>query len=79
MALAVNFIGSAGVLAGTKDMVAGKKDKFKDDNVESMRDVFSRRESEEREYKQKLLKNSNETVRLLNEIRKLLVKLNNKK
>ena len=36
------------VEAGTKDMEATRRTKFKDDSVASMRDVFDRKEAEEK-------------------------------
>jgi len=65
--------------AGTKDMVATKRTKYKDDGVESMRDVFARKEAEEEEYREKMLSNSNQTVELLKQVRNLLRQLNAKK
>ena len=76
--LVFSLFGSTDVQAGTKDMVATKREKFKDDSVESMRDVFDRRESEEKEYKKKMLSNSDKTIKLLTEIRDLLLQLNEK-
>ena len=67
------------VEAGTKDMVATKRTKFKDDGVESMRDVFARKEAEEEEYRQKMLANGNQTIDLLRQVRDLLIQLNKKK
>jgi len=66
------------VQAGTKDMEATKRTKFKDDGVESMRDVFARKEAEEEAYRQKMLSNSDQMVDLLADVRKLLVQLNAK-
>lgn len=65
--------------AGTRDMAATRKTKFKDDSVASMRDVFDRKEAEEKAYKQTMLANSNKTVELLSQVRDLLIKLNAKK
>jgi len=76
--LAISFIGNPVVLAGSKDMVGGKRVMFQDDSVESMRDVFARREMDDKEYKEKMLANSDETIKLLTEIRDLLQQLNEK-
>lgn len=64
--------------AGSKDLVAGKRDKFQDDSVESLRESLERREEEERRYKEKTLSNGEETIGLLKEIRDLLRQLNEK-
>jgi len=76
--LTINFIGSTVAQAGTKNMSAGKRVTFKDDSVESMRDVFARRETEDKEYKEKMLANSDATIELLTEVRDLLQQLNEK-
>jgi len=65
--------------AGTKDMTATKRKKYTDDSVESMRDVFARREVEEEEYRKAMLLNSSQTVALLAQVRDLLIQLNAKK
>ena len=56
-----------------------KRKKFKDDSIESMRDVFARKEAEEEEYRQKMLSNSDQMVELLIQVRDLLMQLNAKK
>ena len=72
----VGLVGNTGVEAGSKDMVAGKRAIFKDDSIESMRDVFKRQEIEGKEYKKIMLINSEKSVKLLKEIRDLLRQLN---
>ena len=79
MILSLVTFNSLIVEAGSKDMVATKKRKFKDDGVESMRDVFARKEAEEAEYRLKMLSNSDQTVKLLSQVRDLLIELNAKK
>jgi len=76
--LAINFNGITVVQAASKDMVGGKRDMFQDDSVESMRDVFARRETEDKNYKKKMLANSDKSIKLLMEIRVLLQQLNEK-
>ena len=68
------FVGQS-VYAGSKDLVANKRNIYKDDGTESMRDVYTRREAESKEYRAKMLFNSEESIRLLKEIRDLLQKL----
>ena len=63
------------VHAGSKDFNAGKRTIYQDDSTESMRDVYTRRETESKERQQAILSNSEESVRLLREIRDLLQKL----
>ena len=76
--LAIILVGGQSVYAGSKDLDAGQRNIYKDDSTESMRDVYIRREVESKEYKEKILSNSEESVRLLREIRDLLHKLNAK-
>jgi len=76
--VALGIIGSTVVQAGTRDMVAGKKLKFEDDSVKSMRDVFERRDDKEKYYRETMTTNSNLTVELLADIKDLLRRLNNK-
>lgn len=71
------FVGQT-VYAGSKDLVSSKRNIYKDDSTESMRDVYIRRDEESKEYKGKMLSNSEESVRLLREIRDLLQELNEK-
>ena len=73
------FLGSVPARAGSQDLEADKRTKFEDDSVESMRDVFMRREEESREYREKILANSEKTIKLLEEIKELLQRLNEKK
>lgn len=75
----LSFMGGAEVQAGSKDMVSGKKTRFQDDSVTSMRDVFAQREAEEDEYREKILSNSDQTIELLTQIRDLLESLNEEK
>lgn len=77
--LALSLLFSTVVMGGTKNLVAGKKLKFEDDSVESMRDVLIRREGESKEYREKMLSNSKESIVLLKEIRDLLKQLNEEK
>ena len=74
----LSYLGVMEVQAGSKDMVASKRTKFKDDNVESMRDVFALREAEEEKYRQKMLSNSDQAIRLLMQVRDQLIQLNAK-
>ncbi len=62
--------------AGSESLKAEKRTIYQDDSGESMRDVYVRRETEDKEYKQKILSNSEESVILLKEIRDLLQQLN---
>ncbi len=75
----LSFMGGAEVQAGSKDMVAGKRTRYQDDRVASMRDVFAQREAEEDEYREKILSNSDQTIELLTQIRDLLESLNEEK
>jgi len=75
----LSLMGGMEAQAGTKDMEATKRTKFKDDSVESMRDVFARKEAEEDEYRQKMLSNSDQMIELLTQVRDLLRQLNAKK
>ncbi len=79
MLLVLSLMGGMVAQAGTKDMDATRRTKFKDDSVESMRDVFDRKEAEEKAFRQTMLSNSNKTVELLSQVRDLLIKLNEKK
>ena len=63
------------VHAGSKDLNAGKRIIYQDDSTESMRDVYIRRETESKEHNQTIFSNSEESVRLLREIRDILQKL----
>jgi len=74
----LSVMGSIEAQAGTKNMEATKRTKFKNDSVESMRDAFIRKEAEEKEYRQKMLSNSDQTVQLLMQVRDLLRQLNKK-
>lgn len=76
--IGVLVIGSA-AYAGSEDMDTSKRKIYQNNTTESMRDVYIRRESEDKAYKDKLLLNSNESVKLLKEIRNLLKQLNAKK
>ena len=82
--LIIGFIGtyvpflSSSVQAGTKDLDAGKRSKFKDDNVDSLRDVFIKRDEESEQYRKKMLENSDKTIALLEDVKKLLIQLNQK-
>ncbi|MCK5082756.1 MAG: hypothetical protein KAR31_07595 [Candidatus Omnitrophica bacterium] len=77
--LALSLFAGQNVYAGSKDMVASKRTMHKDDSTESMRDVYIRREKESKEYKEKMISNSEESIELLKEIRNLLRRLNEKK
>ena len=70
--LVLGGINNSNVWAGSKDMVAGKRNKFKDDSSTSMKDMFMSRETESKKYREKMLSNSNKMVKLLTEIRDLL-------
>lgn len=72
----VSFSNIISAHAGSKDMVAGKKEKFKDDSVENMRDLMEKSTIESKAYKERMLSNSDQTVALLKEIRDLLQQLN---
>jgi hypothetical protein len=74
----VSLMGGREVQAGSKDMVSSKRLKFEDDSVESMRDVFARKEAEEEEYRKKMLSNGDKTIELLTQVRDLLRTLNEK-
>ena len=74
----LSYLGIMEVQAGSKDMVAGKRTKFQDGSVASMRDVLARREAEEEAYRQKMLSNSDQTIALLTQVRDLLEQLNEK-
>ena len=67
------------VHAGSKSLAATKRNVYKDGSTESMRDVYTRRDAESKEYNRKMLSNSEESVRLLKEIRDLLRAQNTKK
>lgn len=73
--LAISLFVGQTVYAGSKDLNVGKRNIYKDDSTESMRDVYIRREGESEEYKEKMLSNSEGSIRLLKEIRDLLQKL----
>ena len=75
----LSILGGMIAQAGTKDMTATKRTKFKDDSVESMRDVLARKEAEDDEYRQKMLSNSDQAIELLTQVRDLLKQLNAKK
>jgi len=75
----LSFLGMMEAQAGSKDLVATKRTKFKDNDVESMRDVFDVRDKKEDQYRQKMLSNSEQTIQLLTEVRDLLIRLNAKK
>jgi len=75
----LSFMGGAEVQAGSKNMVSGKRTRYQDDNVVSMRDVFAQKEIEEDEFRKKVLSSSDETIELLTQIRDLLKSLNEKK
>ena len=64
--------------AGSRDMVATKRDVFQDDGSVSMRDMFKKREQDDERFRETLISNSEESIRLLREIRDLLVSLNEK-
>jgi large-conductance mechanosensitive channel len=72
----VSFSNVGTVQAGSKDMVAQKREKFEDDSVESMKDLMAKREEDNQAYKKKMMSNSDKTVMLLEEIRDLLKQLN---
>ncbi|MBN1868961.1 MAG: hypothetical protein JW847_00060 [Candidatus Omnitrophica bacterium] len=72
------FAGQQPAYAGSKELVATKRDIFEDDSTQSMRDVYVRLEAEDKQYRQTMLNNSEESIRLLKEIRDLLQKLNEK-
>ena len=76
--LVVSLLVGTGVQAGSKDLAAEKRVKFTDDSVESLRDVFKQREEKEKEYREKMLANSTDSIKLLKEIRNLLQQLNEK-
>ena len=67
----IGILGNSVLWAGSKDLEATKRKKFQDNQTQSMRDVVTRKDNEEKEYREKSLK-------LLEEIRDLLVKLNKK-
>lgn len=77
IALALVFL-SQELYAASKDMVASKREVFQDDSVISMRKMFTKRQSEDKEHRETLMSNSEESVRLLREIRNLLRELNAK-
>jgi len=74
--LGLSLAGITKVQAGTKDLIGGKKIRYEDDNARSLRDSFGQREEEVRLYRDKMLANSDESKRLLKEIRDLLRMLN---
>jgi len=76
--LALSLLAGMKAQAGSKTMVATKREVFKDDHVKSMKDVFKQSELEYKEYREKMIANSEETVKLLKEIRDLLQQLNAK-
>ena len=76
--LALSLSVGQAVYAGSKDLVAGQRNIYKDDSTESMRDVYIRREAESKEYRETMLSNSKESVKLLREIRDLLQRSNAK-
>ena len=69
---------NSGVQAGSKSTEATKRTAYQDDSTESMYEVNRRLEAETKEYKQKILLNGEESIRLLREIRDLLQELNEK-
>ena len=77
--LVLNLLVGTKVQAGSKKMIAGKKEVFKEDSAKSMSDVFKRSELENKEYRGKMIFNGEESVKLLKEIRDLLQQLNEKK
>jgi len=74
--LTVSFIANTRVQAGTKDLVAGKKVKYKDNSAKSMRDVFERGDGDEKNYRKTMLANSRRSIKLLAEIRDYLRAIN---
>ena len=64
--------------AGSKELTAQKREKYEDNSVESMKDVIVKQEEGKKEYTETMMANSNQTVRLLEEIRDLLKLLNEK-
>ena len=64
--------------AGSKDLVATKRDIFQDDTAVSMRDMYVKREQEDKAFRETLMANSEESVKLLREIKVLLQRLNEK-
>ncbi|MCH8286917.1 hypothetical protein IIB79_10380, partial [candidate division KSB1 bacterium] len=51
----VSFLDIIPVYAGSKSMVAGKREKFKDDSVDSMKNLFEKREAKSKAYKEKMM------------------------
>ena len=74
----ISLLVSTKAQAGSKDLEATKKAAYQDDSTESMRVVNLRLEAEKKERDQKILSNSEKSVKLLTEIRDLLQKLNEK-
>lgn len=64
------------VHAGSKEMISGKKERYKDDNVENVLELRERKAKENKAYKEKMMLNSDKAVALLREIRNLLRQLN---
>jgi len=77
--ISVSFSSIHPVYAGSKEMEAKKREKFKDDDVVSMKDLMDKREAESEAYKAKMLSNGDKTVVLLKEIRDLLRQMNEEK
>ncbi len=73
------FVSTAAVQADSKDVESTNEWIFQNNTTENMRDVYVRRETETKEYNQKVLSNSEESIKLLKEIRDLLIKLNAKR
>jgi hypothetical protein len=67
---------SPGVQAASEDTKATKRAVYQDDSTESMAEVNLRRDAEEKEYRQAMLSNGEESIALLIEIRDLLAQLN---
>jgi len=78
LVLALHLLVMTEAFAGTKDLDAGKRVKYGDGTVKNMRDTFERRELEDKEYRTTMIKNSEESLKLLEQIRNLLQQLNEK-
>ncbi len=66
------------VQAGNEKPESKKREIYQNDSTESMRDVYVRRNVESKEYREKILSNSEESVKLLKDIKDLLKQLNEK-
>ena len=53
--VSVSFSGIVRGHSASKDLIAGKREKFEDDSADSMRDLLGKRELENKVYKEKVL------------------------